>query len=518
MTALSSYVVVVQNLTRGWTTSATSDALTGETPSADNLRRVLAGPFKARWAFRDGLIPNPMDPDRVTLNLWARTIADELPVDLGDVVTVNVYLSSIADPRPLFWTTGRVTESDTDLVPTDPWASRTKVELTGFAADLGAKFIPTNDRALTWKRWWMLAEMYSGSAIFLPTLAPVTEDAMDGSYANLSIRTLMDRLIASYSPLPLGLTYVASYNAASPNTPPAAEYARPVWEPSDPGPLANPSAVRYVVVPAGRTEALAFAKPLQFIVRSGYVTVTSIPGSISPKRHPALNARWCRIPTNVRRTRDHIVNNVRLKGSMKSNTSFDYKAGSVEVTNVPDAATRGQVTREVETMVIMRGYDPVSGVEDGANPAAVVVGTQYLSDASVLASTRAYESLDVYPHLMPADEAANVLPYLAPHPPGTVGGDGRLLRHVTVYGVDEAIASPNLTPGGFITAGELSIVRGVMSYRLTTTPGQPIHTAGEPAPITVGQFIAKTFATSPSYGNPQVDPTIRVVDLDQIGA
>lgn len=522
MTSLSGYTVVIKNLSRGWQMSVSSDLIEVpekiEDPNDLSLRRILTAPFKARWGFKDGLIPNPMDPERVTFNMWARTLADEYVVDLGDVVTVEVYA---VDPWfvLIYVNTGRVTEADSDLVPTDPWAVRTKVEVTGFTADLGPKAIQPAEASPSWRAWWLRAEYYSGSPFFLPTGLFPSTDAMAPTEPNTSIRALVDRLIHSYSPADQGFTYVASYNAATPNTPPAG-YARPAWNPGDGPQLGLPATgVRYVVVPAGRNEFVAFAKPLQFVVRAGQVTVSSTPGSTSPKRHPAVAAAWCRIPTNVRRTRDHIVNDARLKGQAKSTSTMDYRATSLDVINLPDQAARGTLTREVETQMVIREYDLSTGVETGPHVAAVTLGQTYLSDSTVLASTRAYESLEVYPHLIPDGERANVLPYLTPSVPGSAGDrDGRLLRHVTVYGLDDALTSDTVSPGGFITAGELTIERGVMRLNLTTTPGQPRHLANTPAAITVGGFIVKSFATSTSYNNTKVDPVIRVGDLDKIGA
>lgn len=522
MTSSSDYMVVVFNLTRGWTMSATSDSLSGTTEDLPNLRRVLCSPFIARWGFKDGLIPNPMDPERVTLNMWARTVADENVVDLGDVINVTVYLND-TDARFLYGTTGRVTAAESDLVPTDPWAVRTKVELTGFTADIAAANIGVNEVITVWRQGWMRAEVASGHAFILPSPAPSVTDAMDSSPLNgQPVAKLAERLIHSAAPFGVAFSYIADYTTGDPNASPAG-YTRAanLWNPGDGSTLVSADPVRYIVTPASRRESVAFAAPLQFVVRDGLVTVSSTPGTTSPSRNPAVSARWCRIPTNVRRTRDHIVNNLRFKGQAKSNTTTNHRSTEVNVTNVADAAARGLVTREVETALRLRDWDEATGTESAPYAAVINVGGTYLSDASVLASTRAYEALDLYPHLMPPAEAYNVLPYLAPHIPGRVQNptsDGRLLRHVTVYAVDEGLSSPSLVPGGFITGVELSIDRGVLRYRLTTTPGQPIYGGTAPTPMSVGAFIVKTFATSTLYNNTKVDPTIRVGDLDQIGA
>lgn len=519
MTSLSTYKVVVSNLTRGWSLTATSESLmAAPDPNDTTVRRLLAGPFKARWGFREGLIPNPMDPERVTVHMWTRTVAEEYAVDLGDIVAVDVYLDDVSGLRLFTLSGGRVTEADSDLVPTDPWAVRTKIEVTGLAIEPQGKFTGPHI-GFNWRKWVQACDGRSGVPIGFPSWVPTTTTpAISGQPTADAVPTTIDRLSRSYAPTGNTLTTCAYYDPAKGALPTG--YMQSTWTGGDSvteTPLAS-SPIRILLAPAGRREFTAFAPALQFAVLAGMVTVTSTPGSVSPRRQPALSAAWCRIPTNVRRTRDHVVNNAIVNGVKKSSTSSVEQASTATATDVVDAAARGVITRETDTMAIVRLYDITTGADGGTDADALALATNLLSDSSVLASTRAYESLEVLPHLMPPTEAANVLPYLTRHIPGQPGGDGRLLRHVTVYGVDESLASADLVPGGFITSGELTIEGGVMRYRLTTTPGQPIYTAGSPTPITVGDFIVKTFATSALYPNAKVDPTIRVADLDLIGA
>lgn len=512
MTALSTYQVVVSNLSRGWTMTSTSEALTGtETDTTSpSVRRLLTAPFKARWAFKDGLIPNPMDPDRVTFNMWARTVADEYLIDLGDVVTVSLYLNDL-DARLLYTMTGRTTEASTDLVPTDPWAVRSKVELTGFTADLGSSYTGTRAAGFGdggWSRWVGYMSQITGHRWYYPSGAAPTY-LMDPGPLTDSMAATVARLVNSAAPGGRFMTFVASYNPAPTGSPPAGYVVPPF--PAVPTSYSN---VAFTFMYASRTEVDAFAPPLQFVTRAAVLTVTNTPGTVSPRRQPALAASWCRIPTTVRRTRDHLNNNTRLKGKkFRSDTTDSARSDTIaEVTNVSDALTRGAVSRDVDSMMMLRSHTATE--ESGLFAGVVELGAAYLSDASVLSSTRAYESLEVLTHLMPPDEAYAVLPYLAPHPPERPGGDGRALRHVTVYGTSGAIADASLTPGGFITAGEVTIDGGAMTYRLTTTPGRPTYTGTAPTPITVGGLVAKPLSL---YTVQQVDATIRVADLDLIG-
>lgn len=499
------------------------------------LRSVLTAPLRIRWAFERGLVPGNMEPPRVTFGMWSRTLSDEPVVDLGDVIAVDVRLG-VSGPYLYRFEGGRVTDAPTELVPGQPWAARTTVEVADFLADLGSRFPVYGPEygGLAWgsldiwqTRFAMVGRVI-GRSIGLPSgLATVSAAAplLRARWFGDSAAAITSRLLRSWAPGGIHHVLVTRHTPGSTAYPPGYVWADPTDRPIGGGGIPTTPYVpdpvtttRHLVVPASRQETTAFGSPLQFVVRSNMVTVANTPGAVAPRRHPALSASWCRIPATLTRRRDHLINTVRIKGVHQSTQSFgteNYdKTGQTEVANLSDVAARGSIARDIDTDLVIREYATNDSETGPIRPGVVEQGNYHLSDPSVLASNKAYGALEVYAHLMPADEAAAVLPYLAPQPPGL--GDGRILRHVSVYALDPAVVDPAATPGGFIAAGELVIERGRLRYVLSTTPGAPGYGGASPSPITLGQFTAKTFA--PTYAVANLDPTLRVGDLSQIGA
>lgn len=526
------YHVEVRNLTRGWTLTATS----GDDPDTDDpdLAAVLTAPLRIRWDFERGLVPGHLEPVRLTFGMWSRSLAVEPDVDLGDVIAVDVRLG-VAGPYLYRFEGGRVTDAPTDLAPGQPWAVRTTVEVADFLADAASRF-PTygnpwgvSPGASLQTRLAMVGSAmgYSiGIQSYLATEAVVfarLRARMWGDSAMTILRRIINSavvngavhhtLVSRYTP---GQTaYPTGYKWADPTDRTDTGSGQTPGTPLIPDPL---SQVRYLVVPASRREAEPFASPLQFGIRDGLVTLLNTPGGTSPRRHPALKAAWITAPSSLRRKRDHLVNTVRIKGTHQSTNavgSDNYdKAGSLEVTNPAEVAARGSIARDLDTDLVLRTYVSDDSTLSGLLAGVADVANSYLVDPTVLASNRAYEGIALDPDLMSAADQSAILPYLPPQPPGL--GDGRVLRHLTVWGVSGNVLDPDVVPGGFVSGGELVIERGHLRYTFTTTPGQPTYTSTAPTPITVGQFIGKTFATTSTIAT--LDPTIRVGDLDQIGA
>jgi hypothetical protein len=521
------YYVEVRNLTRGWTMTSTHGDI--EDLDDEQLDAVLVAPLRIRWAFERGLIPGHLEPVRVSFGIWARTVTREQAIDLGDVVAVDVRLGPTG-PYLYRFEGGRVTEAPTDLVPGQPWASRTTVEVADFLADASSKF-PVYGNEWGNRAVWQTRLAMVGAAIgysigipsALATMAVVFPRLRDRWFGD-SAASILTRILNSRAPNDVHHTLTVRYTPGATAYPTGWVWAEPadrvpdeiVPTPLVPDPL---TWIRYLVAPASRREPEAYASPLQFAVVGGRVTLSNTPGGTGPRKHPALAARWCRIPTSITRRRDHLINTSRLKGfhqsQLAAGTTSNYdKAASLEVTNAADVATRGNIAREVDTDLVLREYASDETVLGSYRPGTVEQANTYLSDASVLVSNRAYDSLDLDPGLMTAAEHAAILPYLVPTPPGL--GDGRVLRHLTVWGLSDDVASANVIPGGFVSGGELVIERGRVRYAFTTTPGQPIYTGTAPTPITVGAFRVKALATA--YPVSSLDPTIRVADAYKIGA
>lgn len=519
------YSVTILNQSRGWQLTSVH----GQPPNTDdpNVRAVLVAPLRCRWGFRDGLIPGRLDPERITFGMWARTGDDERVAELGDIVSVDVRIGT-AGPRLFYVAGARVTGADAELVPTDPWAVRTTVELTGFLADLASKF-PTLDTGARvpgnlLRRWARIAR-HMGVSIGAPAAwMNYAQPELGPKWAGPSADTLATQQLNSWAPFNVNHTLVASYTATGypagytwVDNQPAGGYVGS--EPNLVDPATN---LRYLIVPASRRETITFGLPLQFVKRAGRLALASRPdpGWPGAKRHPALSAAVCRIPTTVRRTRDHIVNVVTATGQF-GNVATTWENGDeiavdgeVTIENVGDSSARGPHGRHVETQLYLRTFEhkPDNGTLSAIRAEAASTLATFLSDASVLAATRAFDGLEVDASAMPQDEAEQVLPFLVPHVPGQFpGGDGRVVRHVTVYSTDSDVRNVGARPGGFVSGGELVIEGGRLRYLLTTTPGQPIYPAAQGAPITVGEF--RSSATIVGLKGGDIERNITAADL-----
>lgn len=529
------YRVTITNHTQGWVMTSTA----GLDDDLDNpaVTSVLTAPLRIRWGFLGGVAPGPMEARRLTFGIWARTVADERTLELGDVISGVVDL--VGGPVLFRFDGGRVTDAPTDLVAGQPWASRTTVEVADFLADLPSTFPGPNIVGLggvgvwgnlaRWQtRFAQIGEAMArsvGIPVGIATAATMSPSGMlRAQWFEGSARDMVDRLVNSWSPNGITHTLVSRMNAAS--TAYAAGY---VWaDPADrptvagggppvPGPTVDPvTLAKYYVVPATRIESAAVLSPLQFITRAGLLTLKSTPAA-APRRNPSLDAGWCEVPTVRVRRRDHNINTVELAGFNQSTQAYgtpNYaKSAQYATSNPVDVAAKGVIARKVDTDLVFREYATDETILAPLKATVPVQAAVFLSDASTLAANRAYPSLTVSAELMAPDDQAALLPHIVPQHPGD--GDGRVLRHVTVWGLDDSLYDPKSAPGGFIVAGELSIEQGRLRYSLSTTPGEPTYASTAPVPITLGEFIAKPFALT--YHNPDIDPTIRVGDLDKIG-
>ena len=227
---------------------------------------------------------------------------------------------------------------------------------------------------------------------------------------------------------------------------------------------------------------------------------------------PAVSARYCEVPATARRSRDHLVNTVVINGVNAYVGGGETRPSAYTHRDAAGVAARGPITRTVDTQLILRFWtDPDQPEVPGPLESGVAyVASTYLAQPS---TTLAYKDFVVLGHKMPQAVAEAVLPYLTPSYPGD-GGDGRVVRHLTIASLPEAVRLPDADASGFITSGQLAIEAGQIRYQLTTTPGRP-ELPNTPTPITVGEFTAAGYS---SLTVDDIAPTLTTADLDLVDA
>lgn len=504
------YTVTVTSTTRGWTYTAVH----GQNPDPEDpsVRSFLASPFSLSWSWADELVPNVLDPTLVRAGVWART-ASELPaVDLGDIVTATLRIG-LAGPVLATIDAARITEAETELVPGEPFPARLRLVAADMLVEL-ARQVPVQPfepnpasgspgtyppRSNVRDRWGMLAHVL-GTSIGVPT-SWGTPSYLDGEeWGAESAAGVVEKLIASspgdgelYALVPyIGNSYPSGYEWAG-----AGGYK---------GYVDLNTSRRYLVVPTRRNVAGPQALPLLFAVIGGRLVLRNTPNTTgSPTFRPvSIDAGYCDLPAIARRSRDHIVNQVTLKGIFAQATSYAQSDWQYVATLAADVAARGVLSRDLET------YLPIGDTFIPVYPGVAARAEAYLSDATTLAAGWAYDEFEVIAERMPQAMATAVLPYLAPSVP-LDGRDGRQLREIGLHRVSPEAYLPDALQRGWVVAGSVVIENGTLRYYLTTVPGG--HTYSSSAtPITVGEFVGATYSLT-TLAN--LDDRIPITDLDR---
>lgn len=507
------YSVSVFNTVRGWTLAAVHD------PDLDEIdpsvRSILAAPFTYAWGFDSDVIPNLTDPDRVSFSIWSRTAADQPAIDLGDTLSIRVRMGT-AGPDITRVPVTRVTEVSTELLPGEDWAVRTTVQAVDYRVELPSAF-PTYDPAGTglsanafYLHKWALISRALGLSIGVPTSwdngpgSTVTYDWAGSSAADHAAE-----LLNSYVPGGVHHTLVPYFGAGYPAGYRWVDSGYTVPVGITP-PMADPNtSVKLLAVPAARTSSGVSRLPLVFRNADGLLDVISTPAAGSGSM-PSVSARYCEVPATVRRTRDHLVNTVIVKGINMQTSGYEHRPSTYTHTDAAAVAARGTIARTVDSQLILRYYDTDPDEPGAVQSYVPPIAASFLAQP---ASTLAYKEFVVRASDMPQVVAEAVIPYLTPSYPGD-GLDGRVVRHLTVHSLPAEARIPDADPSGFITSGTLSIAGGDVTFVLNVTPGSVAYTA-TPTPITVGEFVA---AGVSALAVPNVDPALVVADLDLVDA
>jgi hypothetical protein len=505
------YRVTVASITEAWSYDCTQ----GDTPDPDDVVQLADG-LSYAWEWEGGLISGQLAPSTATVRLWCRTADDVPPMDVGDLfqITVEIYDGHEADWVAVIDKTMRVSSVDVDLTPPDdgpifgtdpaPYSALVTVDTVDLTADLRAMVIDNplgiaagtyggltypyrSNARTTWRyrlaevaaliartvgapTWWATTEdapvpTFGGTPSSVPGSGMVTITPEIGGFGGKTAWQLLTELCNTWQPIPSGTSYnithaIAPHYGASYPT----DYA---WVAGaaggtvynyEPAPTDPASTIRYMLVPASRRAT----------------TSQDWHGGV------ALDADWCRIPAKARRSREHIVNNVRLGGRAlvtaddDATYAFKWTDTAVEFSDATDVAGFGPSTRELPTQLIL--YRHPNPVPVAAYPAVDPCGNRYLSVTSARNAGYTYDTFVLQSSLVPngpSDNALGVLGRLAPRWPGEAWGDGQLLRYVVVSNLDPAIGFGGTTVTGFLRAGVMSVADGDITWNLTLTPGDP---------------------------------------------
>jgi hypothetical protein len=334
-----------------------------------------------------------------------------------------------------------------------------------------------------------------------------------GGWNGRSARDLLTQLLNSHQPSGYTHTVAPGYSANPATFPAGWQRVGPVlagsWSDSGEPAVAEPqTSHRYYIVPASRAVvAGATPWPGQLAVVDGLLTITGEVSTGNTNTRLGLDARWCELPATARRSREHIINTVRQTGQIivaQPSAFFSYEAGQLDHYNAASVAAVGPSARETPTALNLLPQ----GVLIPLAPA--IAAPRFMSDASVLASPWAHERLQLTSSEIPQADAEQLLPRLAPRFPGETDGDGQVLRHITVFGMDADARFGGQPMTGFVASGLLTIADGEMTWTLDCTPGLPQWVGAAPTPATVGQVLAASYAGQPVE---DVDPRITIVEL-----
>lgn len=494
----------VTNVTREWTYSTTQ----GDEWADEAV--VLLAPFTYAWSWDNGMIPGQLSPGQGSIVIAARTAVDLPVVEVGDVVAFSLDEADLIAGSD----GSRVVEVTEEHVPNAAYAARLTISTADLLVDLPS--LPVN-KSLSARRRARerLAEIghaidrsiglptSAGAQLALPRYArewPDNGREALTTWCNSAFEQIRGGVVT-----PLNDTaYAAGYEYCGPSS----------WTDT---PIADPdSTIRYLIVDGNRISGTAGAgweKPLRFVVRDGVLTLGPTDASVD-KRMPSVSADYVEAPAQLRAGREHAPNTIRLSGvaDWYNPTDLVYEERSyTEDWSGADAVLGGAPrARDVGTQLVLGTYDgtdtDAASVTNGEgdNPSGV-----FIADASQLAANRTYDSFTIYTEDMDDDDRESLLPRLAPHYPGNVmGGDGRLVRHLTVWRL-----APEIRPGassvasGYIVAGQIVVEHGEIRVEVTLTPGEPVYSGV--TDLTVADLIAA--GTGLTVG--ATDPGIAIADL-----
>lgn len=508
------YTATVQS-ERGWTFQETH----GQPPAPD-ADTYLVDPLNLRGAFEEQVIPNPIEPHTATVNLWSRNARVRPLVRRGDVFRITLRLGGPAGPvvadLPM-----RVTEVNAELVPSEDYPYRASITLTDLLVNLGSYFptprapgIGAGVAGLGNRFAWVGAA--GGYSVGVPTgfIASIQTGTGLNWLRDVSAREEFRLLLNTCVP-PGGKHHVITPYLG--NAYPAG-YAHPGAAVGGPNGAAVPdpnSSTRLMVQPASRNLDYATSLPLRFAKANNRLELA---GATGVNRMPAVPARACVVPAVARQGREHAPNAVRLIGKATNVNGVPTDPANLESDStldvtLPDAATAGYRGREVQTLTPIREYGDDPATAGPAFPPVVALAQSYLADASTLARDWTFDGITVYANELTDAEAASVLPILTPAYLDAAGRDGRLVRHLTIYGIDPdaRLDGDTSTIDGFVVAWEVEITGGELIFTLTTTPGRPPTTA---TPVTLGEFVGAAYSSGLTAR--QIEPNITVADLDLV--
>lgn len=491
------YTVEVENITMGWDYSYTH----GDVPDPD-VEVHLADTLTYKWGFESGVVPGQLTPATGSVGLWCRSAQYVPEVEVGHIIKVTVNIG--ATGPVILEKHFRVSAAEVTLTPVedgvDPdvsFAAYLTIDLVDFIAELrsmlverplgmppgtygGITFSSSRDYA---REWWRprIAEVgvLVDRSIGCPTFwddfeqpAPMNQDGVPssgleapnglafinpeaGNWDGKSAHELIVQLLNSHQPGGHTYSIAPSYAGSYPT---GYEYVGTALSEVglDPTPADPDSDIRYLLVRTSR-------------YYDGHTA-------------SEVDVDWCLVPAKARRSREHVINTVRIGGRATLADSGDpdllYKwTDSALVFTSADATTYAPSARDLPTQLRLH-RSPNDNPIDFQPVAPGITAARFLTDSSAR-GTWVYESFQLVSSAIPQVDAEALLPALAPRVPGETDGDGILLRHITLTNLDPSVdflAGTIFAPGepaGFLVAGQLTITDGDLIWNLTLTPGEP---------------------------------------------
>lgn len=519
------YKVTVTSVTRGWVYSSTEGVAANP---ADLVQ--LVDPLKFNWAFVGEQIPGQLEPFTATVNLAGKTASALPEAQLGDLVTLDVRIGTTG-PR-LVQQTLRVTAAEATLKATtkDKYPAKLAVALVDTSVDWRARVAPPFTQTqpplgilIGWAGRFADVGAKIGLSVGCPSSWAVPEEPPLSTTKNWrdqypDAEEMFTRLAQSHVPAGVPYSFVGVYAAARPSgydyVGAHAAAAAPWTVPTEP---AGP--VRALLVAAGRGTASS-ALPLVFGTLAGVTVLVAVAPILSgPASQVAIPACWLTLPAQARRARDQACNTLQMAGTAIYQTGADGAPDMTlaegpyiyTATDAADVAANGAKIRQIETDLLFAYFHDTGAPYTPTNQAAWdAAAAVFLSDDTAQASPWSYDAFTLHTKSMTQAEAEAILPSIAPRLPGETDGDGRLVRHLTIFDVKNELRLENTPTSGFISSGNMEISDGEMTWILTLTPGRPISTASSPTPVTVGEVQSGSYGTNLAINT---DPDIRVGDL-----
>jgi len=532
-----------------WAATITQHQYAGDT--VDDLPDyVLVDPFSFEGAYVDGQVPSQLEPSLVEFNLWGTSTAVLPQPERGQLLDVelsllpagaNVALASISRMR--------VVEAVLTLVPSSRWPARIKVKATCLLVDLPSltSALPAafpDPLRLTRHRLAQIGYSIARS-IGLPTTAPAESnppvappDPTTVGGGGGASATIPQTNLAPIGFGDSGRDHLAKWCASCPEivvagiiTPtPAAAYPTgygycgpSTWFGT---PIPDPaSSARYIITTGDRAAYTAAKLPLRLSYNGSELVLGPAPAA--DDHTAAVDAGYVETPSAARTDRSFAPNVVQVNGAAFSFAGkgiggapptdaqgYAWQAHtSPMVLSASDAAATGPRVRQLDTIRNLASFDWFNLPYVRENGIAPVVAAPYLPDAEALATRWGLDAMTIKASRMTDADALSCLPKLTPHYPGE-NGDGKLVRHVTLFNVDPDVR-PDLTrmPEGYVVGWRWFIAEGELDVTVMTTPGRRFG-AGVTR-ITVGEVDAATWHAIPA-GN--IDRNILVSDLTYVDA